>query len=194
MVMSALGFDPCLRASLPACNEFFRITSGVTPVDLLAASMAAEPLLPSATKLWRLCFYSCVSVHRGGVVSQHALQVVSQHALQQVSRGGAWSGRVCSRGGWYPSMHWGRPPPPGRDSYCCGRYASHWNAFFVDPCTCTLHSMMTFLRNLRFFHEKQPSIHVLFHFSLSCIAKWSFQRNIPWHRRLYESLDRASNF
>ena len=22
------------------------------------------------------------------------------------------------------------PPPPGRDGYCCGRYASYWNAFF----------------------------------------------------------------
>ena len=30
-------------------------------------------------------------------------------------------------GGWYPSMHWGRPPQ--RDGYCCGRYASYWNAF-----------------------------------------------------------------
>ena len=44
--------------------------------------------------------------------------------------GGACSqGGVCSRGGWYPSMYWGNPPPPGRDGYCCGRYASHWNAF-----------------------------------------------------------------
>ena len=42
-----------------------------------------------ATKLRRLCFYRCVSVHRGGgmVVSQHALQVVSQHVSQQVSMG-----------------------------------------------------------------------------------------------------------
>ena len=47
-----------------------------------------EQQLPSATKLRRLCFYRCLSVHGGGVTSQHALQVVSQHALQQVSRGG----------------------------------------------------------------------------------------------------------
>ena len=38
--------------------------------------------------LRRLCFYACLSVHGGGVLSQHALQVVSQHALQQVFRGG----------------------------------------------------------------------------------------------------------
>ena len=68
-------------------------------------------LLPSATKLRRLCFYRCVSVHRGGAVSQHAiqqvsggqgvlsqyaLQVVSQHALQQVS------GEVCLQGLFIP--------------------------------------------------------------------------------------------
>ena len=48
--------------------------------------------------------------------------------------GDAWSGAVPgprevpgSRRGWYPSMHCGRPPR--RDGYCCGRYASYWNAF-----------------------------------------------------------------
>ena len=35
------------------------------------------------------------------------------------------------RGDWCPSMHWGRPPP-GRDGYYCGRYASHWNAFLFN--------------------------------------------------------------
>ena len=87
----------------------------------------------------------------GGVLSQHALQVVSQHALQQVSgvggrlvsqhalqvsrptakgevegdlaKGGvpAPGEGACSGGGVW------RPPP--RDGYCCGRYASYWNAF-----------------------------------------------------------------
>ena len=37
--------------------------------------------------LRRLCFYTCLSVHRGEVLSQNTLQVVSQHALQQVSGG-----------------------------------------------------------------------------------------------------------
>ena len=57
-------------------------------------------LLPSASKLRRLCFYTCLwfcSQGGGGVLSQHALQVVSQHALQQ---GDACSwGCACSRGG-----------------------------------------------------------------------------------------------
>ena len=30
--------------------------------------------------------------------------------------------------GVYPSMYWGRHPPPA-DGYCCGRYTSYWNAF-----------------------------------------------------------------
>ena len=108
--------------------------------------------LPSATKLRRLCFYRCLSVHRG-VVSQHALQVVSQHALQKVSRRGCYPSMHCR---WYPSMPCNRSPggclvwgvcsrrggipacteadplPPGRDGYCCGRYASHWNAFLFE--------------------------------------------------------------
>ena len=77
-------------------------------------------LLPSATKLRRLCFYRCVSVHRGGgipaclaggipaclaaglqggVLSQHVLQVVSQHDLQHVSRGGVPGLGVSAPGG-----------------------------------------------------------------------------------------------
>ena len=59
------------------------------------------------------------------VLSQHALQVVSQHALQQ--------GEVCSQGGacWGRSARGGGgvKTPPKSDGYCCGRYASYWNAF-----------------------------------------------------------------
>ena len=44
--MSGLGLKariPCFRASLPAYKRFLRFTSGATPADLLAASVAAEP-------------------------------------------------------------------------------------------------------------------------------------------------------
>ena len=46
------------------------------------------------------------------------------------SRGGVCSlGGVCSRRSWYPSIH------PWKDGYCCGQYASHWNAFlFILQC------------------------------------------------------------
>ena len=68
--------------------------------------------LASATKLRRLCFHRRLSVHGGvclvrGVHGPGGCMVlgglVSQHALRQ--------------------------PPPGRDGYCCGRYASYWNVF-----------------------------------------------------------------
>ena len=41
--------------------------------------------------------------------------------------GGYALGGICSRGGWW------RPPP---DGYCCGRYASHWNAFLLWSSNC----------------------------------------------------------
>ena len=73
-----------------------------------------------------------------GVVSQHALQVVSQHALQQVSRGMPAPGGCLFPGG---GCVWRRTPRPA-DDYCCGRYASYWNAFLfhaeVDE-ICTAH-------------------------------------------------------
>ena len=96
------------------------------------------------------------SVHRGrGVLSQHGLQVVSQHALQQrgaipaciagaisaclaaggsapggvPAPGGSAPGGACSRWGLPPSRGDGYPPCFKADGYCCGRYASYWNAF-----------------------------------------------------------------
>ena len=75
----------------------------------------------------------CHSVHRG-LVSQHALQVVSQYALQQ---GGLLPrGCACSRGGLLGGCLLrgeGVETPLKADGYCCGRYASYWNAFlFFD--------------------------------------------------------------
>ena len=37
------GWIPHLRALSPACNEFPRFTSGVTPADCIEVSMAAKP-------------------------------------------------------------------------------------------------------------------------------------------------------
>ena len=41
--VSKPGWIPHLRAMLPACNEFLRFTSCVTPADCIEVSMAAEP-------------------------------------------------------------------------------------------------------------------------------------------------------
>ena len=40
------GGFPCLHALSPVHNRFLRFTFGVTPADLLAANMAAEPFDP----------------------------------------------------------------------------------------------------------------------------------------------------
>ena len=37
------GGFPCLHATLLVCNTFLRFHCGVTPADLLVASMAAKP-------------------------------------------------------------------------------------------------------------------------------------------------------
>ena len=69
------------------------------------------------------------------MLSQHALQVVPQHALQQVSRPtakGEVEGDLSGGGG--VSAPEGVPAPGGdtpHDGYCCGRYASYWNAFLL---------------------------------------------------------------
>ena len=41
LVISVLGFKPCLYASSPVWSGFLRFTSGVTPADILTASLAA---------------------------------------------------------------------------------------------------------------------------------------------------------
>ena len=82
-----------------------------------------------------------VSQHALQVVSQHALQVsgvvVSQHALQ-VSRPTP-KGEVEGSGlGGLQAHTWGRVyqhalmQTPSADGYCCGQYASYWNAFLSD--------------------------------------------------------------
>ena len=95
--------------------------------------MGANLLLPSAMKLGRLWFYKYLSVHRGG------------------GRWGSAPGRCLVSGGvpgpgGVPGRGWGvgitactEADPPGRDGYCCGRYASYWNAFlfgilFAENC------------------------------------------------------------
>ena len=47
--VSKPGWTPHLCASSPAHNGFLRFTSGVTPADLLAASMAAGQVSLHAT-------------------------------------------------------------------------------------------------------------------------------------------------
>ena len=71
LVMSALGFKARvlhLCSLSPVCNGFLRFNSGVTPADILTASMAAK------------LFHSCYCVQ--------AL-VVIRHMLHRLSQGGS---------------------------------------------------------------------------------------------------------
>ena len=87
-------------------------------------------LLPSATKLLRLCFYTCLSFcSRGGRLPQCML-------------------------GYHPpdqAPPWEQTPPRSRhhspgDGYCCGRFASYWNAYLFRCCVCRLSSLGLFTR------------------------------------------------
>ena len=85
------------------------------------------------------------------------------------SGGGAWSRGVPGLGGVCSGGHlvWGVVPGPGgvsapggwggcpvetpQDSYCCGRYASYWNAFLFDlpihaVAVCYLNAKINFLK------------------------------------------------
>ena len=117
------GIPTCLAGGIPTC-----LSAGLGG-GIPACLAGGIPACPAAG-LW-------------GVVSQHALQVVSQHALQQVSRGGACSreGACLLLGGclllgvpapWRGACSWGVEETPWpADGYCCGRYASYWNAFLL---------------------------------------------------------------
>ena len=71
--------------------------------------------------LRRLCFYTCVSVHGGGG------WCLLQGGL--LPEGCLLPGGACFQGGSAPGVEVWRPP---HDGYCCGRYASHWNAFLCN--------------------------------------------------------------
>ena len=94
-------------------------------------------LLPSAMKLRRLCFYTCLSVilFTGGVSASIACWDTppppppgpkSRHLPPPLG----------PKGRHPPPRPKGRHPPPEQtpplppaDGYCCGWYASYWNAF-----------------------------------------------------------------
>ena len=82
-----------------------------------------RPFLPSATKLRRLCFYTCLSFcSQGGGVCLSACWDATP-----LSRHPPWEQTPPTRSR-HPSGSRHRPPRPA-DGFCCGRYASHWNAF-----------------------------------------------------------------
>ena len=105
--------------------------------------------LPSATKLRRLCFYRRLSVHGGRGCLPQCMVGYHPQSRHPPSRADtppeqtpSWSRHPRSR---HPppeqtppradNPREQTPPqsrhPPPRNSHCCGRYASYWNAFLL---------------------------------------------------------------
>ena len=91
---------------------------------LYASYWNAFLLLPSATKLQRLCLYRYVPVHRGGgcgcIPACLAGGIPACLAVGLRGGGACSRGAACSRGG----VVW-RRSPRSADGYCFGRYASY---------------------------------------------------------------------
>ena len=71
-------------------------------------------------KLLRLCFDRWVSVHRGAALGG-CMVLGGRMVPVGLVLEDAWSEGV--------SQHALRQTLPPSDSYCCGQYASYWNAF-----------------------------------------------------------------
>ena len=100
----------CMLSSCWLVKRFVLIGVHLCTETQYSRVKAPSHSLPSATKLWRSCFYKCVSINdihtqyvyrwclsTGGGLSQHALQVLSKYPLQQVWGGGAIP--ECIKGG-----------------------------------------------------------------------------------------------
>ena len=136
-VLSTISFITARKRSLGQGNIFSRLCQEFCTLGGWYPSMHCR-------------WYPSMPCRSPGVVSQHALQVSKPTPKGKLS-GLAWDhtqgvsrptpggspgphpggvSRPTPRG--YPSMHWGRPPQA--DSYCCGWYASYWNAFLFSCC------------------------------------------------------------
>ena len=122
----------------------------ITVADLGFSRRCANLLLPSATKLRRLCFYTCLSFcsQGGGCLPQcmpgYHPPPLRKHTHPWVAHppGKHTPGKHTPTppGSTPPEKHTppGSTPPPG-DSCRCRRYAFYWNAFlfgliFAENC------------------------------------------------------------
>ena len=79
--------------------------------------------------LRRLCFYTCLSFcpRRGGCLSPGPVGGVCPGGCPGPGLGG-----VQAQGGCVSQHALRQTPPPPADGYCCGRYASYWNALLFN--------------------------------------------------------------
>ena len=135
-------------------------------------------LLPFATKLQRLCFYRCLSVHRWGLP-----QCMLGHPPRNRHPPGTRTPR--SR---HPTQDLTSPeqvpPPPGAgtppaDSYGCGRYASYWNACLLiwqigQPCS---HADKASLNQGRCLALLRKSYHVRIYVKINTMLRFVVHGN-----------------
>ena len=142
-------------------------------------------LLPSATKLQRLCFYRRLSVHRGGggvclsacwdTTPPRADLLGADTPLEQTPPPGADTPQsrqppradppeqTPPRTKYTPGTKY-TPPKYG---HCCGRYASYWNAFLFRINMCVLKIIFDIANE----NSLPPFFHNIFHFFLTW-ASW----------------------
>ena len=128
-------------ARLCHCYPDIRIMLNASTCRLIVRinCQIANYSLPSATKLRRLCFYTCLSVHGGVCLStcwdSTPLPPEKAPTLEAGSPQEQTPPRACtpSREQAPPKSrhHPPRAAPPPVDGYCCGQYASYWNAFLL---------------------------------------------------------------
>ena len=92
--------------------------------------------------LRRLCFYTCLSFCPQGESDSRGCLIPGGLVWGGCLLPGVWSGGgVPAPGGSGPGSAWSQGKggawsrgvwrPPSWDGYCCGRYASSWNAFLL---------------------------------------------------------------
>ena len=102
---------------------------------MLKVCLHVAYLTPCCYRRQRSCdgyVFTDVCVHRGGGIPACLCRWYPSMPCNR-SPGGSGPGGVPARGVVCSQgiCSWGETPPPKADGYCCGRYASYWNAFLL---------------------------------------------------------------
>ena len=166
-------------------------------------SCAVSPLhtIYRPQRSWGKVIFSqaCVILFTGGCLVPGGL-VPGGPGLGVHGPGSAWSrGYLVPGGVSGPGGAWWRPP---RDSYCCGQYASYWNAFLFflgfggNHSNFRLGASFWRMRNLwwKLDYPKMSIDHPLqFHRNIS-VMKWSWYRYASLHCRNKKNLPNSISF
>ena len=116
--------------TLPPCYWHLVVATELPMVGKWALRILLEFFLVTVRKrsLRRLCFYTCLSFcSQGGSASVHA-GIPPPHLPPPGTRHPPDQTPPEQTPPWDQTA----PPSGSRDGYCCGRYASYWNAFLLN--------------------------------------------------------------